>query len=102
MSVAEGVGSGTDRVVRDLLRRCGQTRDRAERAALLTRLARELDLAAGDIAAQARESSADRSALVASLHGQASMARFVADLERYDRARQADSDYKREVPISAT
>ena len=36
--------------VRDLLRRCGMTRDRAERAALLARAASELDQAAEKVA----------------------------------------------------
>ena len=70
--------------VRDLLRRCGMTRDRAERAALLARAASELDQAAEQITTQGTWSRE----LVAALRGQAGMARFVADLERTDRVRQ--------------
>jgi hypothetical protein len=91
MSVAEVSGlrpeAGGERV-RDLLRRCGGTHDRAERAALLTRVAYELDRAANEIAASNHHPGADSRELVATLHGQASMARYVADLERNDRARE--------------
>ncbi len=74
--------------VRDLLRLCGRTRDRAERAALLARVAGELDRAAGEIVCGDRDRSSARE-LAAALRGQASMARYVADLERHDRAREA-------------
>ena len=72
--------------VRDLLRRCGMTRDRAERAALLARAASELDQAAEEITSGRRGHWSGE--LVAALRGQAGMARFVADLERTDRVRQ--------------
>ncbi len=80
-------GPGNARV-RELLRRCAGTRDRAERAALLARVASELDKAADQAAANARELDVNSRELIAGLHGQASMARFVADLERSDRVRQ--------------
>ncbi len=64
--------------VRDLLRRCGRTRDRRERAALLSRLADELDQAASRLTGE----------LAAGLRGQASMARFLADLDLADQAYQ--------------
>lgn len=73
--------------VRDLLRRCGRTRDRAERAALLVRVARELERAAEEIHVAGSVRCEDE--LAAGLRGQASMARFVADLERHDLARAA-------------
>ncbi len=63
--------------VRDLLR-CGGTRDRRERAALLARLADELDQAAARLTGE----------LAAGLRGQASMARFLADLDLADQAYQ--------------
>ena len=75
--------------VRELLRRCARTRDRAERAALLARVAYELDRAADQKAATSPDLDASARELIAGLHGQASMARFIADLERSDRARQA-------------
>lgn len=74
--------------VRDLLRLCARTRDRAERAAILTRVAHELDMAAGEVALDDRARVGARE-LVAGLRGQASMARLVADLERRERARGA-------------
>lgn len=72
-----------DRSVRDLLRDCGRTRDRFERAALLSRLSAELDQVAEAITvrAHAQERGAET---VAGLRGQASMARFIAGLERVD------------------
>jgi hypothetical protein len=73
--------------LRDLLRRCGATSDRGERAALLTRVASELDQAAREIAASDADPGADSRELVAALQGQACMARFVAELERNDWAR---------------
>lgn len=73
--------------VRDLLRRCGRTRDRAERAALLVRAARELERAAEEITDAGGPPTARE--LAAGLRGQASMARYVADLERHDLARAA-------------
>lgn len=89
MSVADipgsNSGSGGARV-RDLLRRCGLTHDRAERAALFARVAYELDQAADEIAAQDQAHEVSTRELVAALHGQASMARFMADLERRDHA----------------
>lgn len=78
--------SGAGPRVRDLLRRCGMTHDHAERAALLARIAYELDQAADEISTA--QSGTHSRELVAALHGQASMARFVADLERSDRVRQ--------------
>ncbi|MEU5847074.1 hypothetical protein [Saccharopolyspora shandongensis] len=75
--------------MRDLLRRCEITHDHAERAALLERLADELDRATRDLLAGRPAEECDRRELAASLRGQAGMVRFFADLERRDRARQA-------------
>lgn len=72
--------------VRNLLRRYGASCDRAERAALLGRMADELDQAVGEIVA-AHPDSYPRE-LVAGLRGQAGMARFVAEVERRDQTRQ--------------
>jgi len=69
-----GVPDGAS--VRELLRRCGRTRDRAERAGTLSHLATELELAAEDITTQRGDPE-----VVAGLLGQASMARAIADLE---------------------
>lgn len=71
-------------MVSELLRRCGRTQDRAERAALLTRVGLELDKAA-HVSETGDSESRERAA---HLRGQASMARFVASLERSDRARR--------------
>ncbi|MBB5157812.1 hypothetical protein [Saccharopolyspora phatthalungensis] len=65
--------------VRELMRRCAATHDPAERAALLERMADELDRAADEAHREP--------ALV--LRGQAGMVRFFADLQRRDRARHA-------------
>lgn len=75
--------------VRELLRRCGATQDHAERAALLARLATELDHAADQITASRYDLGVESRELVAGLHAQASMARYMADLERHNRARLA-------------
>lgn len=70
--------------VRDLLRRVGAACDRGERAALLARLAEELDLAADDLAADAVR--ARRYAeMIAGLRGQAGMARVAAAFDQQDR-----------------
>lgn len=69
--------------VRDLLRRCGASHDPGERAALLARIADELEAAAADIAAHSESGE-----LVAGLRGQASMARFIAEIDRHDETRQ--------------
>lgn len=75
--------------IRDLMRRCAITHDHAERAALLERLAAELDRAARDLLDNGPTEECSRRELAAGLHGQADMVRFFADLERRDRARQA-------------
>lgn len=67
--------------LRDLLRRCSATSDHAERAALLTAVARGLDQAAREVAT---------AETVAALRGQAVMARFMAELERDGWARRLD------------
>lgn len=69
-------GSPDGASVRELLRRCGRTRDRAERAGTLASLAAELERAAEDITTQRGDPE-----IVAGLLGQASMARAIADLE---------------------
>ena len=74
--------------VRDLLRRCGETRDRAERAVLLTRMAHQLDQAANEVAAHGAPESHE---VAAALRGQARMARSLADLEHEDRAGEITS-----------
>lgn len=74
--------------VRELLRRCAGTHDRAERAALLSRVANELDRAAEEHKTPEGADS-DTRELIAGLHGQAVMARYVATLERKDRAHHA-------------
>lgn len=73
-------GQGDGERVRDLLRRCGVTTDPAERAALLARVAVELDCGA---------QAADRRDIAAALRGQAALARYMAEQERSDRARRA-------------
>jgi hypothetical protein len=93
MSVADTIGPepGVSKArVRDLLRRCGSTQDRAERAALLSRAAFELDQAAQDITAHRQEHDITSREVAAALQGQAIMARLVADLERRDHARLVD------------
>jgi hypothetical protein len=89
MSVAEVPGheSAGERL-RDLLRRCGATSDHAERASLLTQVARGLDDAARELAEAGHPQ--DTSEMVAVLHGQAVMARFMAELERGGWARHLD------------
>lgn len=78
--------------VRALLRRCGATRDHAERAALLGRLGDELDQAATEITdGRGEEVPSDRE-LIAGLRAQASMARYMAELERVHLARSATCD----------
>ena len=72
--VPSGVGG-----VRELMRRCAATHDLAERAALLDRMADELDRAADSTPRE----------LTTVLRGQAGMARFFAALQRSDRARHA-------------
>ena len=62
--------------VRELLRECGRTRDRAERAGMLLRLAGELERAAEDITTHRGDAE-----VVAGLQGQAGMARAIAGLE---------------------
>lgn len=62
--------------MRELLRWCGRTRDRAERAGMLLRLADELERAAEDITTQRGDPE-----VVAGLLGQAGMARAIADLD---------------------
>lgn len=99
MSVTEhGPAQGPEQHgIADLLQRCERTRDRAERAALLSRVAVELDRAAEEIGTEdtgtKQRDRADgetvATEVIATLRGQASMARFVADLERQDRAHQA-------------
>lgn len=75
--------------VRSLLRRCGATRDHAERAALLGRLSDELDHAADEItAARGKVAMVDRE-LIAGLRAQAGMARYMAESERANQARAA-------------
>lgn len=88
MSVAEVPGhesAGTERL-RGLLRRCGTSTDHIERAALLTQVAHGLDEAARELA----EAGKDTSEMVAVLHGQAVLARFMAELERGDWAGHLD------------
>jgi hypothetical protein len=72
-------GSPDGASVRELLRRCGRTRDRAERAGTLASLAAELERAAEDITTRYGDPE-----VVAGLLGQASMARAIADLEPAD------------------
>lgn len=72
--------------VRDLLRRCGASHDSAERATLLILIADELERSAGEIVAADPESYSRE--LVAGLRGQAGMARFIAEVDGRDRARQ--------------
>lgn len=92
MSVAEVPGqesAGTaGQRLRDLLHRCGVTSDHTERAALLTQVARGLDEAARELADA--DNPRDTSEMVAVLHGQAVMARFMAELERGDWAQHLD------------
>jgi acyl-CoA reductase-like NAD-dependent aldehyde dehydrogenase len=92
MSVAEVPGcesAGVDgEPVRDLLRRCGATSDHAERAELLIRIADELERAAREIAAV--NPGEEVRATVAALHGQAGMARFMAELDRGEWARHLE------------
>jgi hypothetical protein len=84
MSVQDGgTGQRDCERVRDLLRRCGATSDPAERAALLTRVAIELDQRA-----QGAKQDGDRPENIAALRGQASLARYMAEQERTDRARR--------------
>ncbi len=74
----DGEGSGSGQVrVRDLLRQCGATRERHERAAAMARLADELTHAADDIAADPDRARQYRE-VVAGLRGQADMARVAA------------------------
>lgn len=76
--------------VRALLRRCGATRDHAERAALLNRLGDELDQAATEITAgRGEEITLSDRELIAGLRAQAGMVRYMADLERAHLARAA-------------
>jgi hypothetical protein len=89
MSVAEmpgheSAGTSGERL-RDLLRRCGATSDHTERAALLAQVASGLDDAARELAEAGNQR--DTSEMVAVLHGQAVMARFMAELERGDWAK---------------
>lgn len=86
MSVAEvpgqeSAGTAGERLGA-LLRRCGATSDHTERAALLTQVARGLDEAARELAEAGH--AQDTTEMVAVLHGQAVMARFMAELERSD------------------
>lgn len=77
--------------LRDLLRRCSATSDHAERAALLTEVALGLDQAAREVAAAGHQYATgeiDADEMVAALHGQAVMARFMAELERGGWARR--------------
>ncbi len=67
--------------MRDLLLKCGRTRDHSQRAVLLARIADGLDQAAAQIASQAPE-RAGAAADVAGLRGQAGMARIAAELQR--------------------
>lgn len=77
--------------VRALLRRCGATRDHAERAALLEQLGDELDRAATEITTSHGETTPDRE-LVAGLRAQAGMAGYMAELERAHLARPVTCD----------
>lgn len=72
--------------VRDLLRRCATTHDHAERAALLGRMADELDKAAMDALEQDHGMGCRCREMAADFRGQAGMARFFADLTRRDHA----------------
>ncbi len=72
--------------VRDLLLQCGQTRDRHQRAVLLTRIADGLDQAAAEISSHAPEHAA-AAANAAGLRGQAGIARFAAELAATDECR---------------
>lgn len=78
--------------VRDLLRACGATRDRGERAELLARLADELENTAGELEHTAGERAADDTRaqryqlVIAGLRGQAGMARVAAAFDDQDRA----------------
>lgn len=74
--------------VRDLLRRVGTARDRGERAALLARLAEELDLAADDLAADEVQARRCRE-VIAGLRGQAGMARVAAEFDRHDQGQHS-------------
>ncbi len=74
-----GAGSGQLRV-RELLRACGATRDRGERAELLARVAFGLEQAADDIAADEHQAQQYRE-VVAGLRGQAGMALRAAALD---------------------
>lgn len=89
MSVADAPGIhpvvGRTRV-RDLLRQCGSSHDPAERWSLLAQIADELDQAAAEIVAANPQSHPGD--VVAGLRGQASMARFIAEIDRPNRARQ--------------
>ncbi len=85
-----GAASGGQRQpgqVRSLLRRCGATRDHAERAALLGRLSDELEHAADDITGARNEHPIADRELIAGLRAQAGMARYMAEMERASRAR---------------
>lgn len=69
--------------VRDLLRACGATSDRDQRARLMVRVADELEYAADDIAAD--EARAERyQQVIAGLRGQADMARVAAAFDEHE------------------
>lgn len=74
--------------VRDLLRCCASTRDRAQRSELLARIAAELERAAEEIA-ENDDVVKEYPQVVPGLRGQASMARYLAELDQADRRAEA-------------